>query len=271
MRIEDKGSVAFLALLNLLFVFALFLSGLTNGFLSTIIYIFAFILPIAIGFKESKSKNNDGDFLGFDGVSKSLPFVAPTLVLVMAIAYVTSILMMAITHKTNDADLGSNIFIAVLTHALAPAILEEAVFRYIPLRVMKGEGRVTAIFASSIFFSLMHHNFFSMPYAFVAGLIFMALDMYVGSVWPSVIIHFLNNALSVLWYFYGESMVFVSVVLSMLAIFAVASIIYIILNKEKYRKNVVDLLSEKLEIKSTTEVWIFACSMILIAIMELFT
>ena len=271
MKIGDKGSVAFLALLNLLFVFALFLSGLTNGFLSTIIYILAFILPISIGFKETKNKNSDGDFLGFCGVDKTLPFVAPTLVLVMTIAYVTSILMMAITHKTNDVDLGSNIFIAVLTHALAPAILEEAVFRYIPLRVMKGECRATAIFSSAIFFSLMHHNFFSMPYAFVAGLIFMALDMYVGSVWPSVVIHFLNNALSVLWYFYGDSMVFVSVVLSMLAILAAASIIYIIINKEKYRKIVVDLLSEKLEIKPTSEVWIFACSMILIAIMELFT
>ena len=140
MKFDSKGTVAFVAVLDMMFVLGLSLSGMISGFLSSVVYIIAFILPLAVGFKVSKEYNNDTDFLHFKGAERVLPFIAPTLLLIMGAAYLTSMVVTAATGRTNDVDLGTNVLLAVLYHALAPALLEEALFRYLPLRLMKKEG-----------------------------------------------------------------------------------------------------------------------------------
>ncbi len=270
MKIETRGPVAFLGFINLLFMLLLILSGSISGVLSTVIYIIAFLLPIILGFKSSADRNKDGDFLSFGGIKKAAPFVAPTILIVMGLSFLTSVIITAATGKTNDIDLGKSLILAILTHALAPAILEEALFRFIPLRVMKKERMIEIVLWSSVFFSLIHHSLFSMPYAFFAGAMFMIIDIYTGSIWPSVIIHFLNNALSVLFAFYGESTVFVGVALAVIIALTAVSIIYVVIKRESYREFMTKLFAGKLELKPTGEVWLLSASMIAIAIMELF-
>ena len=73
--------------------------------------------------------------------------------------------------------------------------------------------RHTVIY-SSLFFALIHCSFSQMPYAFIAGVIFMLVDVAFDSVWPSIILHFVNNSLSIVWMKYCSGTVATLVMLS---------------------------------------------------------
>jgi hypothetical protein len=50
---------------------------------------------------------------------------------------------------------------------------------------------------SALFFSLMHQNITQTGYTFTDGLMMALVMYYTGSIWPSMFMHFLNNAWSV--------------------------------------------------------------------------
>lgn len=270
MRQDSAKTVGFVAILDLVFVAFLIVSGLFTGILSTVFYMFAFITPVFLGFYATRENNKDKNFLEVKGVLPSLPVIAPTIGLVMIISALTSYVIGVLTDKSNVVELGDNLALALLTHAVMPAILEEALFRYIPLRAFKEERWLPAILYSALFFSLIHHSFFSMPYAFIAGAIFMFIDLAFDSVWPSVIIHFLNNALSVLFIFYNGDSAFATVAILVLVLLSIASIIYIAVRIEKYKK-LTEKITDVSELgkNAPTEVYVLAIPMLLIAVMEL--
>jgi membrane protease YdiL (CAAX protease family) len=109
-----------------------------------------------------------------------------------------------------------------------------------------------------------------MPYAFLAGLVFMLVDLIADSVWPSVVIHFLNNALSVVLVFYSDIPAVAYVAISVLAVLTAVSVIYIIRNKGKYEK-----IKEKMaDIRSISfsfprEAFMLVIPMLILALMEL--
>ncbi len=246
------------------------ISGSITGIMSTVVYFLAFLVPVAIGFYKTKEKNNTFDFVSEYRIGRTLPLIVPTLVLIMALAFVTSIIITALTEKTNSVDLGESAALAIISHALLPAILEEGVFRYIPMRAMKGERPLEVILYTGLLFALVHHSFFSLPYAFFAGAVFMLLDLMVGSVWPSVLIHFLNNLLSVLFYFYSDASVFVPAVIVTLAVLLIISALLIIRNRKYYGEKMRELLSPKdLKLNIPNEAWILIIPMLILAIMEL--
>lgn len=267
---NKEKPIEFLLILNVAFIVLLVISSSLSGFLSTLIYNFAFVIPILTGFYMTREDNKNEDFLKPSGVRTALPFIAPTILVVMIISFITSSIINALANKSNVADLGDNVVLAIITHAVVPAIFEEALFRLIPLRAMKGESWPKVIVYSALFFSLIHHSFFSMPYAFIAGAVFMLLDLACGSVWPSVIIHFLNNAISVLFIFYGESLPFCVSTISVIVALAIISMIYIVRNIGKY-----EMIKEKIkdisDIKSAPpkEILILAVPMLILAVTEL--
>ncbi len=262
--------VGFLAILDVVFIVFLVFSGSFSGILSTIFYVLAFIVPICAGFYMTREGNGNTDFLRFKDSGMSLPFIAPTIGGVMLISFLTSLVIGLISGKDNGVDLGDSFIFAIITHALAPAILEEALFRFIPLRAMRGERWPVIMLYSALFFSLIHHSFFSMPYAFLAGLVFMLVDLIADSVWPSVIIHFLNNALSVILTFYSDIPAVAPVAILLLAVLAAVSVIYIICNKGKYEKikeKMADIKSIKLTFPK--EALLLVIPMLILAVMEL--
>ena len=182
------------------FLILLFLSGMFSGVLSEVIYYLSFILPVAVCLYLTR-----GDGVGWkkhltidkEGVMLSWPLVFPTISLIMLISYITSFIIFTLTGKTSSVDIGDSYLIALITHALIPAIFEEALFRYLPMRLIGPHSPRCAIIVSALFFALVHGDLFSIPYAFIAGLVFMAIDLATDSIIPSVIIHFINNALSV--------------------------------------------------------------------------
>lgn len=82
--------------------------------------------------------------------------------------------------------------------AVLPAILEEALFRGCVLRVLRPYGNGLAIVVSSVLFSLMHGNIRQIPFALIVGLILGWLYVASNSLWLPILVHFVNNALSVI-------------------------------------------------------------------------
>ena len=91
----------------------------------------------------------------------------------------------------------SGVIMSVLAVAAAPALLEEFVFRGAILGGLLKYGKGFAIFTSALLFGLMHGNLVQIPFAFMAGLIIGFVVVETGSFWSGVLIHFINNLMSV--------------------------------------------------------------------------
>jgi hypothetical protein len=79
--------------------------------------------------------------------------------------------------------------------AIAPAFLEEFMFRGVVLQSLRKYGDGFAIFISALLFGLMHGNFMQIPYAFIIGLIIGYFVVKTGSLWIGIFIHFCNNGI----------------------------------------------------------------------------
>lgn len=247
-----------LTMAYMLFLVLLILSANLPGHWSSIVYYLAFILPIVISLFMSGEKSDPLGYLRIDraGVNLATPLLFPTISLVMLISYVTSLIIFAITGKTNSVDLGDSYVLALITHALIPAIFEEALFRYLPMRLIAPHSPRCAIIISSIFFGIVHMDLFSIPYALLAGFVFMAVDLATESVVPSVIIHFINNALSVSFMFIRFDYIIFLLYL-LIAALTVTSVILIIKNKDEYETALI-IITEKGEgVKITPQMILF--------------
>lgn len=87
---------------------------------------------------------------------------------------------------------------AIFNTAILPGICEEFLHRGIILKGLKNTMREKyAIIISAILFGLMHANIRQTLYTFVGGIIFAILAVKTRSIYPSMIMHFINNAISV--------------------------------------------------------------------------
>lgn len=253
-----------------LFLILLFASGSTNGILSEIIYYLAFLLPIIITlFLTRKDKFKGGFSVDAEKTGKFAPIIAPTVSVIVIISFLTSFLIFYLTGKTNSVDLGDSFILALLTHALLPALLEEAVFRYIPMRLLESHSRCGTVIISAIFFSLIHHNLFVIPYAFIAGVIFMTVDIWANSVIPSIIIHFINNALSVGLIFFSDNPAFSPVIYVLLLILTVISLLFILKRRDEYLRMIRYSFDKGEGFKISGDVILFGAVCLFIAIIGL--
>lgn len=97
-----------------------------------------------------------------------------------------------------DAGSQPNVLLYFLTVAILPAFVEEFAFRGVVMGLLRPYSSGLAILVSSATFALMHGNFVQLPFTFCCGLVFAYIDIKTNSLLPSIIIHFLNNGLSVL-------------------------------------------------------------------------
>lgn len=91
----------------------------------------------------------------------------------------------------------SGLLPALLSVAVFPAVLEEFSTRGILLSGYQLLGKWRAALASAFLFALLHLNPQQFPYAFLVGFIFSFLVERTGSIWASILPHFLINATSV--------------------------------------------------------------------------
>lgn len=86
--------------------------------------------------------------------------------------------------------------LSMLTVAVMPALFEEFSHRGMLLSGFNKVGSIRAIVLSGLLFGLMHLNINQFFYAFVIGMLLATVALITRSIWPSVIIHFINNGLN---------------------------------------------------------------------------
>ncbi|MDE6850360.1 MAG: CPBP family intramembrane metalloprotease, partial [Clostridia bacterium] len=92
----------------------------------------------------------------------------------------------------------------LITYAVLPAIAEEILFRGILLNnTEQGVGSIRAILLSGFCFSLYHGSVEQTIYQFICGCLFALLAVRSRAITPTVVIHFLNNALIIVLYSVG--------------------------------------------------------------------
>ena len=92
----------------------------------------------------------------------------------------------------------TSLVLNLVSTAVLPALLEEMVMRGYVLGALRRYGDKLAVILSAALFGLIHGNVLQLPFAFVLGLVFGWLVVQTGSIWPSVVLHFGNNAMAVL-------------------------------------------------------------------------
>ena len=91
-------------------------------------------------------------------------------------------------------------YLAVLSFmatAVIPAFCEEFLFRGLVVSQLLPYGKTTAVLGSALLFGLIHQNYGQFFYATLAGVLLALAVIESGSVWVGVIIHLLNNLISV--------------------------------------------------------------------------
>lgn len=257
----------------ILFLIILFLSGSFSGILSRLIYILSGFVPLVLCLflTRGEQRSEKWRFLTVkkDKLKLTLPLAAPTVVAIIILSFVTSWLIFKLTGKENNVNIGNSYVLAIINHALLPAIIEEVLFRYLPMRLLSSHSRRAAIFVSAFFFALVHRNLFTIPYAFLAGVIFMAIDLATDSVIPSLLLHFINNSISVGLIFYEENTAFAPTVYAILGILCLISLIVIIIKRKEYKEMLTVAFLKGERMKFSLEMLIFAGLMLTIAIMNI--
>ncbi|MBQ7879501.1 MAG: CPBP family intramembrane metalloprotease [Clostridia bacterium] len=83
---------------------------------------------------------------------------------------------------------------AIVVVALLPAVMEEAMFRGVLLRGLRSFKTGWAVVICGALFSLYHQNPAQTVYQFCCGACFALVAVRAGSILPTVVAHFLNNA-----------------------------------------------------------------------------
>lgn len=80
--------------------------------------------------------------------------------------------------------------------AALPAVAEEYVFRGCIARAFARKGYVFAVFMSALLFAIMHGSPLQLVHQFLIGAVCAVLFFATRSLWPPIIMHFLNNAIA---------------------------------------------------------------------------
>ncbi len=224
-----KRNILMLLSLNILFVIFLVLSGSQGGIMSSVLYISAFALPVFMGIFYRKSGGGEIDLSSLIKIKKreesllALTLFFPACLFILIISLLTSLLLYALG-MSETVSVGDSLLYAILRHALLVSVLEELMFRALPRLLLSRERPLLLLFLSAAFFSLAHMSLFSLLYAFVAGLILMALYLFTDSLLLPIGLHFLNNLLSLLFIMYGEDKRFCAVFFIVIGVLTLLSL-----------------------------------------------
>ena len=244
-----KKSLSELIFADCLFIIFLSLSGLFDGALKSVFYLLAYVFPVTVllflwkkGEKEYYKISVTGSKRAF---LTTLPFIFPCVLLILFTAFLTSLAMGAIGISGEPSSFEGNVIYLIVVSAFAPALFEEMLFRYLPLMALGKESPRLAVIYSAVLFALSHCNLFQIPYALLAGLLFAVIDMATESILPSIIIHFINNVLSIVWQRNSEKLEFAVIFLSAVLLFAAVSVFVIYTKREKLKPMFLPILQDK--------------------------
>lgn len=114
------------------------------------------------------------------------------------IANLTNLVFPDLLEMAEDSLYGGSFLMNMVTVALIPGVCEEFLLRGNVFNAYRSTGRIrAAVLLSALLFGLLHQNATQLFYAFAIGLVLALLFLASDSIWPGILVHFLNNGLSV--------------------------------------------------------------------------
>ena len=104
-------------------------------------------------------------------------------------------------HQTDTPETAGLMLLTIVHTAVLPALLEELAFRGFLMQPLRKYGDWFAIVTSALLFGLIHGNMTQAPFAILAGIALGYVNVVSGSMWTNILLHFLNNLISVLYSF----------------------------------------------------------------------
>jgi membrane protease YdiL (CAAX protease family) len=106
----------------------------------------------------------------------------------------------------NMSTFGTFIFVLIIM-ALVPALGEEMLFRGVLMRFAKkrSKSNLPPIIITGLLFALIHFEPYGILSIFAAGLLLGAIYYLTGSLWCSILFHFLNNGVQIFFEYLGNS------------------------------------------------------------------
>ena len=98
---------------------------------------------------------------------------------------------------------GANIVGVILVVAALPALFEELFFRGVLMQGLRGYGAAFSVLVCGGLFALYHQNPAQTAYQFCCGAAFALIAYRSGSIFPTAISHFINNAAIIVLYAIG--------------------------------------------------------------------
>ena len=159
----------------------------------------------------------------------------------------------------------SPFFLLLVVLALLPALLEEIIFRGFLLKGLQVFGTAGAVLICGGLFSLYHQNPAQTLYQFCCGAAFALLVVRAGSILPTMLAHFLNNAIVLLLYSPdGTNLPMLVFVLGLICLIGVLVYLIFIDKRVAFEDNI-PLKEQKQEKKNF---WTYAAIGILICIVS---
>ena len=127
-----------------------------------------------------------------------------------------------------------NPVIAFISVVFFAPVAEEVVFRgLIHVNLRKGMPVWLSMVLSSLLFGLLHGELIWILHAFLAGLLLAWIYELTHSLWPCILVHFTNNLISQVLGYFGETPVWLDLVLLGLSVPAlVAAVIYLFRHRQ---------------------------------------
>ena len=212
-------------------------------------YLCAFMLP-ALFFRLFVGRNNAEDMrLQVELRGDSFAWIFGGIACCFAFSLLNGIFMNLFSVPETDGIIKEafdfmpdySIILQFIVLALVPAFCEEFLFRGVILSNLMPYGKGLAIIVSSVLFGLMHGNFYQFLYTTAAGLVLGYIYVLTDSIWCSVLMHLINNSLSVLQLaIYGRfademATVVWMIVEGIVFILGLVSIVYLVLKHGKRR------------------------------------
>ena len=237
-----KKSVISVIAIDSVFLLFIGVSGVASSvspILSEIMYYLAFVASLCLFFVLARRGGEISRLPKIttdkEGALLTLPLVAPALLSVIGISFLTSYLL-SLAGKTGGTVLQGDFLGLFLLHALIPAALEELVFRYVPMTLIAPHSKKSAVVISALLFAFVHCDPFEIPYALFAGFLYIIADLALDSVLPSIVLHLANNTVAILWQISIAPSGGAAVALYVIAGISLLSVLAVFALRRRYKK-----------------------------------
>lgn len=217
-------------------------------------YMASFMLPVLVFYSNLKRKKEPKPQMLLEiRLSKRLPlYILAGLGLNFVASYINSIIvapfgvyeyMESIMPAVEGEYYLYDLVLETIGTAIVPAFCEEFLFRGLILASLLPYGKKPAIIGSALLFALMHQNPAQIVYTFVAGLILGYIAAESESIWGGIILHFINNFVSVIQSALyrilpeaGADLVSSIIILAVIAVGAVATVVLVVMYVKRTRR-----------------------------------